>query len=157
MHKSIESKIVGHLHRNAYNGKLWISAPFPIPYLDNQKVKIVFIEPQDSTYVIYADKILENFLKLTATDKHKCSNLIYKNYAETLLNHDHITLHLKSKDDIWNYVHTKEIYISWDENAAFNLYLLCKCYWEKHFKLQLLFHHGKKLTHTSYHYGHRID
>lgn len=57
--------------------------PFPIPYFDNKKLKVGFVEAKHHQYLGSADKILANFIKLGPTDKTEDSGIVHHYYSIT--------------------------------------------------------------------------
>lgn len=153
----IESKIVGHLNSVDWDPDFFESEPFPIPYFDNRKIKICFVEPKHEPYLRGADNVLQTFLKLSNHDRHKDSQIVKHYYDETLKFGYTNPLDIKTTEDIWNFVHPSEIVIHWDEKGDFYLLVSCGCDWEEEHGLQLVFPAGKKMTRASGHDGHYSD
>ena len=118
------SKIVGQLNPVEYDGEYFESEPFPIPYFDNKKLKIGFVEANHQPYLSRADDVLQSFLKLTRSDRIGDSQTVYKYYDETLKHAHSKPLKIKSTEDIWDFVHPSEIIILWDGNKDFIYALL---------------------------------
>lgn len=82
MNKEIISKIIGRLKQEESFPDWWKSEDVAIPFFDNDKLTITFMdfEPeQDKTFIDKADQALTNFLKLKANDRNLISELAYKN------------------------------------------------------------------------------
>ena len=69
----MRSRIVGPLQCLAYDPDFFESEPYPIPYFDNEKLKIGFIEAEHQPYLYGADEVLENFLKRGSAERKKDS------------------------------------------------------------------------------------
>jgi hypothetical protein len=147
----MESKIVGYLNAVEYDVDFFESEPFPIPYFSNKKIKIGFIEARHQTYLIGAEKTLQNFLKLDDYNRINDSQLVYDYYSEILKHGYTRPLTMSAVSDIWLFVYPTEIIIFWDENGDFDLRVSCGCDWEKEHGLQLIFKDGEKLTKASGH------
>lgn len=80
----MESKIVGQLNPVEHDPDFFESEPYPIPYFNNKKIRIGFIEAKHQPYLIKADEVLQNFLKLSVTDRISHSQLVYNYYEEIL-------------------------------------------------------------------------
>jgi hypothetical protein len=154
---TMESKIVGQLKSIEFNEYYFESEPFEIPYFDNKKLKISFVEAQHQPYLESADKVLENFLKLNSQDRTNGAGLVYKYYDETLKFGYTKDLNIKTPLDIWNHVRANEIIIDSDENGDFYLCVSCGCDWEEEHGLQLVFKNGQTLVRASGHDGHLTD
>lgn len=142
----MESTIVGQLKVSEYDSDFFESSPFEIPYFDNKKLKVGFIEAQYQPYLVSADKVLENFLKLNSNDKFKDSEIVIDYYNKTLKNGYTRPLDIKTTHDVWNFVTPIEIIIHWDEDENFYLCVSCKCEWEVEHGLELVFKNGETLT-----------
>ncbi|MFA7380874.1 MAG: hypothetical protein WC150_10445 [Bacteroidia bacterium] len=153
----MESKIVGQLKANEIDGEYFESEPFEIPYFDNKKLAIGFVEARHQTYLESADKVLENFLKLNSKDRINDSGLVYKYYNETLKSGYTKALNIKTSSEIWNHLIANEIIIQWDENGDLYLCVSCGCDWEIEHGLQLVFKNGHTLVRASGHDGHFTD
>lgn len=153
----MESKIVGQLKANEHDPDFFESEPFEIPFFDNKKLKIGFVEAEHQPYLDGADKVLENFLKLNSTDKIRNSEIVNHYYTETLRHGHTKPLNVSTSQDIWNFVTPTEIIIHWDENGDFFLCVSCDCEWEQEHGLQLVFKNGQTLTRASGHDGHFTD
>jgi len=153
----MNSKIAGQLNSIDFDPNFYISQPIDIPYFDNKKLTIGFVEATHQPYLDTADKILENFLQLKSHDKIKDTDLVYVYYDQTLTHGYTKSLDISSPVDIWKFVEPKEIIIYWDEDADFYLCVSCDCAWEDEHGLQLVFKDGLILTRASGHDGHFTD
>jgi hypothetical protein len=153
----MNSKIVGQLTPTDYDPDFFYSQPFPMPYFDNKKIKVGFVEPKHKLYLDAADKVLEDFMGLSSVDRVKHSDIVYHYYSETLKYGYTKPLDIKTAKDVWNFVTPKEIIIHWDENGAFYLCVSCMCEWEEEHGLQLVFKDGITLSRASGHDGHFAD
>lgn len=133
----MESKIVGQLKPSEHDADFFESEPFGIPYFDNQKLPIGFVEAKYEPYLVNADKVLQNFLELNSNDKLKDSEVVNHYYSKTLEYGYTKPLNIKTTQDIWNFVIPTEIIIEWDENEDFYLCVSCECEWEEEHGLQL--------------------
>ncbi|TDW44112.1 hypothetical protein EV144_11016 [Flavobacterium sp. 270] len=149
----MESKIAGKLKPLDYDPDYFESEPYPIPYFNNKKLKIGFVEALYESYLSGADRVLENFLKLDTSEKFKDSKIVYDYYDEVLLFGYTENLNIKTVEDIWNFVYPSEIIIDSDENGIFYLCVSCGCIWEEEHGLQLVFKEGLTLTRASGHDG----
>ena len=153
----MESKVVGQLKPLGYDTDFFESDPYAIPYLDNKKLKIGFVEAKHAPYLAEADKVLENFLNLNVEERIKDSQLVFNYYDETLKFGYTEQLDIKTVDEIWNFVYPSEIIINWDEKGDFYLCVSCGCEWEEEHGLQLVFKDGLTLTRAHGHDGYYID
>lgn len=153
----MESKIVGQLKPLEYDTDFFESEPFAIPYFDNKKLKIGFVEAKHAPYLSEADEVLENFLKLTGEERIKDSQLVFNYYDETLKFGYTEQLDIKTVDEIWNFVYPSEIIIDCDEKGNFYLCVSCGCEWEEEHGLQLVFKDGLTLTRANGHDGYYTD
>jgi hypothetical protein len=153
----MESKIAGQLKTNQFDTDFYESEPFAIPYFDNNKLKIVFVEAEYQPYLITADEVLENFLKLNSEDRIKDSKMVYHYYSEFLKFGYTKALNIKETKDVWNFVKPTEIIIHESQNGVFYLCVSCECEWEEEHGLQLVFKDGQTLTRASGHDGHYTD
>lgn len=149
----MESRIVGQIKSVDYDPDFFESNPFPIPYFDNKELKVGFVEAKHEPYLLEADNVLQNFLRLDKQDRIEDSQLVYHYYSETLKYGYTKPLDINNISDIWNFVYPSEIIVHWDENADFYLCVSCGCEWEEEHGLQLVFKDGKKLTRASGHDG----
>jgi len=153
----IESKIVVQLKSVDFDEDFYESEPFPIPYFDNRKIKICFVESKHEPYIVGAYKSLEAFLKLGNQDRLKDAEMVKHYYDETLKLGYTKPLDIKASEDIWNFVHPSEIIIQWDEYGDFYIIVSAGCDWEEEHGLQLVFPSGQKMTRASGHDGHYED
>jgi uncharacterized protein VirK/YbjX len=153
----MESKIVGLLKPSKYEPDYFESEPLEIPYFDNKKLIVEFVEAKQQTYLENADRVLSTFLNLGLQDKIKDSEIVNNYYIETLKYGYTKPLNIKTPQDIWNFLTPIVITIQWDENGDFYLCISCECEWEGEHGLQLVFKDGQSLTRASGHDGHFID
>jgi hypothetical protein len=153
----IESKIVGRLKSVDYDEDFYESEPFPIPYFDNRKIKICFVESNHEPYLLGADNVIQAFLKLNNQDRLNDSHMVKNYYDQTLKFGYTKPLEIANDKDIWNFVHPSEILIQWDEKGDFYVVVSASCDWEEEHGLQLVFPSGQKLTRASGHDGHYED
>ena len=153
----MESKIVGKLNSVDYDPDFFESEPYPIPYIDNKKLKIVFVEAKHQPYLLKADQVLLNFIKLNTKDRVCDSQIVYNYYEEILKTGYTKPLDIKTTDEVWRFVYPSEIIVLWDEEGDFYLCLSCGCEWEKEHGLQLIFKDGLNLTRASGHDGGFFD
>ncbi len=154
---SIESKIVGHLKEDDFDPNFYTSEPIAIPYFDNIKLQIGFIEAKHVPYMELADKALKIFLTMDAKNRKADSELVQHYYEETLKYGYTAPLNVKISQDIWTYVTPKEIIVHWDQHGDIYLCVSCDCVWEVEHGLQLVFKDGRILTRASGHDGHLTD
>ena len=133
------SEIVGPLTPTSYDPDFFYSQPFPIPYFDNKELKIGFTEPKHQPYLLHADKVLADFLKLNAADRINGSEMVHAYYSEILECGYTSALKINTVKDIWNFVWPLEIVVEWDTNGDYYLLVSCGCEWEEEHGLQLVF------------------
>ena len=165
--KKITSKIIGRLTQNDRFSDWWESDIMAVPFFDNKKMKIIFMDfmpESDATFIKEADEALQLFLKKSTADRLKISNLVYKNCMNFLnaVGYDEMDKPLwdiNDQNDIWNHVHPNEIYITrrsyQDEDIYVNI--SCECDWEEEHGLQLVFRQGKQINRVSQIDGHLTD
>jgi len=153
----MESKIAGQLKPSKHDIDFFQSEPFSIPYFDNKKLVVGFVEAEHQPYLESADRSLENFLKLNSFDRANDSELVLKYYSETLEYGYAQELSIETPKDVWNFVVPVEIIIHWDEIGDIYLCVSCECDWEEEHSLQLVFKNGQTLTRASGHDGHFND
>lgn len=147
----MESRIVGKLKPMVYDPDFFESEPYSIPYFKNQKLKIGFVEAKHLEYLIKADEVLQNYLKLNEEHKSKDSDLVFNYYQESLKLGYTNALDINAIDEVWNFVYPSEIIVDWDEKGDFYLNVSCECEWEKEHGLQLVFKDGLKLIRAGGH------
>lgn len=153
----MNSTIVGTLNPVDYDDDIFESAPYPVPYFDNKKLVISFVEANYQPYMTGADQALQNFLKLNPDTHLNDSGMVYSYYKQMLDFGYTQSLDIKTAKDIWNFVYPSNILVVWDENEQFYVCVTCGCAWEEEHDLQLVFKDGKKLTRASGHDGHYND
>ena len=79
-----ESQVVGQLKPLDFDEEFFVSGPFEIPYFDNKKLIIGFVEAKHQPYLESADNVLTNFLKLTSKDRINDSAPVFSYYDQTL-------------------------------------------------------------------------
>ncbi|TPG33876.1 DUF6985 domain-containing protein [Flavobacterium pectinovorum] len=147
----MKSKIVGELKPLEHDLDFFESEPYPIPYFNNKKLKIGFVDARYPSYLFEADEVLENFLKLDVKESIKNAQLVFNYYDEILKFGYTKRLDIKTVEEVWNFVYPSEIIIDWDENGVFYLCVSCGCEWEEEHGLQLVFKNGLSLTKASGH------
>ena len=168
MNRIIFSRIIGQLKQDENFPDWWRSDEVEIPFFDNRKLTITFMnfEPDayDKTFAEEADKALENFLSLASIDRDAISDLAYKNCMDFLAavgfdEADEPLRQIKHKNEIWNFIHPTEIYVTRRPYKEQDIYvqIACECYWEQEHGLQLVFKQGKKLTRISDQDGHLTE
>lgn len=153
----MKSSIAGGLRPTEYDPEFYESEPFEIPYFDNKKLKIGFIEAKYQPYLDGADQALQRFTTLTSSERLKDSEIVTHYYKQTLQFGHTNPLAMLTSHDIWNYIIPKEIIIHWDDNGDFYVCVSCECEWEEEHGLQLVFREGATLTRASGHDGHFED
>ena len=164
MNNEITSSVIGQLKQDKNFPDWWISNDIEIPFLDNDKLTITFMElepAEDETFVDEADRALTNFLKLNIDDRKSISALVYKNCIDFLDaiesdEEDDPLRALNDKNEIWNFVYPTEIFVTRRNRRDQDIYVSidCDCDWEQEHGLQLVFRQGKKLTRISARDGH---
>ncbi|MBW8360603.1 MAG: hypothetical protein K0M56_00285 [Kaistella sp.] len=167
MKKEISSTIIGRLLQDDTFPDWWKSQPIEIPYFNNEKLIITFVEfePEDDhTFIEEADVALTNFLHLNEADRNSISELAYRNCMDFLedIEFDETDAPLRQitdKNDIWNHIHPTEIYVARRPYNEQDIYIqvACECDWEQEHGLQLVFRQGKKLTRISDQDGHLTE
>lgn len=168
MNNEITSVILGKLKQEEDFTDWWKSDEFDIPFFGNEKLTITFMdfEPDgdDKTFIDEADKALTNFLKLSMEDRNGISELAYKNCMEFLDavdfdEADEPLRQIKNRNEIWNFIHPTEIYVTRRPYKDRDIYIQisCECDWEQEHGLQLVFRQGKKLTRISDQDGHLTE
>lgn len=164
MNTCINSAVIGKLAQSIDFPEWWISEPTKIPLLNDNYLKITFLEfvpQQDVAFITDTDKALGNFLSLTPTYLHSFSELLFKQCKEFLesigYDSDHEALwNLTDPGSIWNFVHPTEIMVSRRHRRDKDIYIvvLCECDWEEEHGLQLVFRQGQILSRVSDQDGH---
>ena len=162
--ETIESEIIGELKQNDQFKDWWESELIEIPFFNNQKIKITFMDfipESDTEFIKEADNALKSFLEKSESDKFLISNLAHENCMEFLNavefdEADQPLWDIKDKNQIWKYIYPQDIYVtrSHDKYEIIYLNLACECEWEQEHGLQLLFRQGEKLTRISEQDGH---
>jgi hypothetical protein len=86
MSSQILSQVVGLLQNETFPD-WWKSQEVPIPFLDDKKLSITFMnfEPEvDKTFLSEADEAITNFLALDKSYRESISHLVYKNCKDFL-------------------------------------------------------------------------
>ncbi len=158
MSKIITSTQIGTLTQNAEFEDWYESEPFVIPFLNNEKLQIVyeFDAEKDAAFIKEADAAIQNFLQLDNANKLNVSDLVYKNCKDFLndIGYDELNKKLWEITDtkeIWTYVQPDKITVkrsAYDDKAIYIL-ILCECAWEQEHGWQLLFKNGEKLDRVS--------
>ncbi len=167
MSQVITSKVIGPLKQDDQLGNWWKSEAIKIPFFDNEKLAIIFVDfdpEHDQTFLDEADQALTNFLKLNAADRNLISDLAYKNCLDFLEEvefdeADESLRQIKAPNEIWNFIQPTEIYIARRPYQEQDIYVqvACACEWEQEHGLQLVFRQGKKLTRISDQDGHLTE
>jgi hypothetical protein len=146
----IQSKIVGILISDGNVSESWESEPFPIPFFDNEKIKISF-EDSSPEFIQEADKTLAEFLKLDKAYRDSVSLMVFNYYKDVgSWNEEVPEINI---EDIWKHVNPQIIFPSEYENNKYVI-IECSCTWEQEHGLQLVFKEGKALTRASMFDGH---
>ena len=167
MTNQLTSQVIGQLNQDEKFADWWKSKPFEIPYFDNLRLAIIFMdfEPEhDTTFLKEADQALTNFFKLNSTDRNSISDLAHKNCRDFLEavdfdEADQSLREIQDTNDIWKFIHPSEIYVSRRPYKDHDIYVqvACECDWEQEHGLQLVFRQGKKLTRISDQDGHLTE
>lgn len=160
MNNKLSSQVVGPLTQDETISDWLISAAIPVPYFDNKKLAVTFMEIDPDE----ADDALRQFLQLTSDDRLRISDLVYKNYTDFLEDVDFDGIEeglsdIKEDHEIWNFVYPTDIYVSRRHRRDMDIYVCvaCDCGWEEEHGLQLVFRQGKKLTRISDGDGHLTE
>jgi hypothetical protein len=162
---TIFSKQIGHLTQNERFDDWWRSEETEIPFFDKAKLAITFakFEPEkDLKFIEEADNAILNFLKLTSLDRLKISDLVLKNYydfLEAVGDDEEFKLNIDKPDQIWDFVHPNDIYVSRRPYNDKDIYvqISCDCDWEEEHGLQLIFRQGRQITRVSGIDGHLTE
>lgn len=162
---TIFSKQIGLLTQNERFDDWWRSEEIEIPFFDKAKLAITFtkFEPEkDLKFIQDADNAILNFLKLTSLDRLKISDLILKNYfdfLEAVGDDEEFKLNIDKQDQIWDFVHPNDIYVSRRPYNDKDIYvqISCNCDWEEEHGLQLVFRQGRQITRVSGIDGHLTE
>jgi hypothetical protein len=167
MTKEITSKIIGQLKQEDQFPDWWKSSKIEVPFFENEKLTVTFMdfEPKhDKTFIEEADQALTNFLKLNLVDRNSISDLAYRNCKDFLDavdfdEADQPLRQIKDYNEIWNFIHPTEIYVTRRPYKEHDVYLMlaCECDWEQEHGLQLVFKQGKQLTRISDQDGHLTE
>ncbi len=167
MNNEIISSIIGQLNQDKNFPDWWISKEIEIPFFDNEKLIITFMDfdpSQDETFIEEADQALTNYFKLNIEDRKSISTLVQKNCNDFLdaiefdEDDDHLR-QLNDKNEIWKFVYPTEIFVTRRNRRDKDIYVSidCDCEWEQEHGLQLVFRQGKKLTRISTRDGHLTE
>lgn len=160
MSNKLTSEVAGPLTQDESIADWLRSAPIPVPFFDNKKLAVTFMEiaPEE------ANDALRNFLQLTSADRLGISDLVYESYTDFLDEVDFDGVEeglsdIKEDHEIWNFVYPTDIYVSRRHRRDMDIYICisCECGWEKEHGLQLVFRQGKKLTRISDEDGHLTE
>jgi hypothetical protein len=162
---TILSKQIGQLTQDNNFPDWWRSVEISIPFFDNKPLTIVFMdfEPEaDSKFIEEADLALSKFLQFDKQDRLKISDLVFKNYSdflEAIGDEDEYKLKLNKKEEIWDFVHPIDIYVTRRPYNDKDIYVQvhCNCDWEEEHGLQLVFRQGRQLTRVSDIDGHLTE
>lgn len=165
MSKEISSKIIGQLRQSDRFEDWWTSSPIAIPFLDNEKFPITFMDFQpdhDATFIHEADKALKYFLELDLNYKKEISSYVYKNYQDFVgvaNDSGFPVVQINNRDDIWQNIDITEIYVTRRPYNDKDIYIVLSggCTWEEEHGIQLVFRQGKKLTRVSDNDGHLTE
>jgi hypothetical protein len=167
MTKEITSKIIGRLKQEDKFPDWWKSSKIEVPFFENKKLTVTFMDYEhehDKTFIEEADQALTNFLKLNSMDRNSISDLAYRNCKDFLDavdfdEADQPLRQIKDYNEIWNFIHPTEIYVTRRPYKEHDIYLMlaCECDWEQEHGLQLVFRQGKQLTRISDQDGHLTE
>ena len=167
--KKIKSIEIGELTQNERFGDWWESRPILIPFFDNKKMKITFMDfvpEDDENFLTEADSALKYFLNKGIKERLELSKLVYKScmdyvneIGEDVFNTEVFNepfWEIKDENEIWKYVYPQDVYLSRRHRRDEDIYLhiTCECIWEPEHGLQLVFRKGRQLTRISVQDGH---
>jgi hypothetical protein len=163
--KIITSRQIGQLTQDKDFQDWWRGGEIEIPFFDGKKLPIVFMdfEPEaDLKFIDEADNALFNFLRLDKQERLKLSNIVYQNYSDFLIdigNDRNYKLAIQKNEDIWDFVHPCEIYVTRRRHRDKDRYvqIQCNCDWEEEHGLQLIFRQGRQITRVSDIDGHLTE
>ena len=157
--EEINSQEIGKLIRTEHFDDWWESAPLQIPFFGNSPLKITFTEfapEHDKEFIKEADQTIKNFLLKNEENKFELSDLVYKNCMDFLnsVGYDEMDKpmwDIKDKNDIWKFVHPRDIHVTRRHGGDEEIYLtiICKCDWDKEHGLWVIFRRGEKMTSVS--------
>lgn len=167
MSNQITSQVLGQLVQDEQFPDWWKKEEVPVPFFDGKKLPVIFLdfEPEDdSAFLAEADKALANFFALDKSYRESISHLVYKNCRDFLeaigFDEDYQDMwDIEDKNEIWQFVHPEEIYVSRRPYNDKDVYVqvTCECDWEQEHGLQLVFRQGKKITRVSDQDGHLTE
>lgn len=165
--RKINSSVIGKLIQNEKFEDWWESSKIEIPFFDNQKMQIIFMDftPEDDLeFINEADEALKLFFNKSKSDRLALSNLVYKNCMNFLNTigddeDDKKLWEIKDQNEIWRFVQPNEIYITRRPYKDKSIYIdiSCECEWEQEHGLKLVFKKGKQITRVSEIDGHLTD
>lgn len=160
---TILSKQIGQLTQDETFPDWWRSSEIGVPFFNGKPMTIIFTdcEPDaDVKFIEEADNALSNFLKLDKQERIKLSDLVFKNYSDFLeVMDDDYKLEINKNEDIWDFVHPIEIYVTRRPYNDMDMYVQihCNCDWEEEHGLQLVFRQGRQITRVSDIDGHLTE
>jgi len=167
MSNHITSQVLGQLVQDNQFKDWWIIDNISIPLFDNKSMPITFMnfEPEvDKKFIAEADIAFTNFLNLSNSDKAVLTEIVYRNYIDTInaIGRDNVKpelADLKNKEGVWDFVNPTEIFITRRHRRDMDIYISvsCGCDWEEEHGLELIFRQGKKLTKIGGHDGHLTE
>ena len=169
--KTIISQTLGVLTQAQQLENWWVSESIEIPFFDNQKLPITFIQSEtnnnianDQNWLSDWENALQNFLKLTKVDRIVISHFAFDNAREFVedVNDEYLNnwfMNITNEKLIWDYIKFTGVYV---ERRAFgdeDIYvtIACECEWEQEHGLQFVFKQGKKVVRVSEQDGHLTD
>ena len=133
-----------------------ISEPQSVPFFEDMKLPFIITDGDPSQIQLDLNEAVLNFLNKSAKDRGEITALIFKNYTEFVDAIDHDPLKLTNEENIWDYVHPKEIYIiqrPYNDKFIY-IQICCECDWEQEHGLQLVFQKGQRIVRVSEQDGH---
>ena len=148
-------KNLGELKQNENNKEYWESGEVEIPYFDNISLKFT-IKLNQGDFIDDFEKAVDNFLKLSAEDRLKISQYVYKNYQEfTNSVGEGKSIDIFDEREVWKHVHPSEIIVSRrSKDKLVYVQIIAENDWEEEHGIQLVYKEGKELSRVSICDGH---
>jgi len=152
-----EINSLGMLGQHKNIPEWWVSKPTKVPFLSDLKMVFVITEELDNNkFSEDVNNAIMKFLTLTDKDRLEITEYIIKNYEDFIDSTDEEPLPIKHMEDIWEYVHPENIYVSRRQYGDRKIYIqiMCECDWEEEHGLQIIYRDGQILSRVSDQDGH---
>jgi len=154
--KTINIPVIGNLIQNDRFDDWWESEKIKIPLFDNLGIKFIVMAGQKDINEDF-NKAIDNFLQLKDRQRLEASKYIFKNYREIIeaVGEDEFDFEVTNENDIWKYVHPKEIYVKRrsKDNLVY-IQITAECDWEEEHGLQIIYRNGNIISRVSSQDGH---